>query len=234
MSPSRLGRALRGRLRSSIGAEDGFTIFEVLMAIVVLAVGTLAMVSTFDSSRSLTTSAEQRDVQAGIAERELERVTSLAYEKVALASTPGSSSDDSNPNYYVVSGGCAGSSGSPCYQWDYSSGGSSEPLAIDGTDGDSTPNPQSWTAPAPGGGTHLSGQIYRYVTSVDDPNCTSGSCPDGDDYKRVTVAVTMDKVQKKPYVVSSLVKDNVGGLNNPLTDSQTTCLDGGTWVPCAH
>ena len=104
---------------------------------------------------------------------------------------------------------------------------------VDSTNGDSTANPQGWTTIAPSGGTRLSGNLYRFITWVKDPNCVASGCGGANDYKRVTVGVTVGGM-KKPVVVSTLVRNSAGGLHNPLADPTTTCFSGATQVPCAQ
>src|SRR5918992_2185787 len=95
--------------RRCLAAEDGFTLFELLVAITLLAVGLIALVGTFDGSRDLVSTAEKTEVASHRAERELERILSLPYASVGHATTPSSSSDPASPAFYVSGGN---------YQWD--------------------------------------------------------------------------------------------------------------------
>jgi type II secretory pathway pseudopilin PulG len=212
--------------------ERGFALAELLVAVMVMTVGVMALMSTFDSSRQVASSAEMRNVAATIGQREVERVKALTYPDVALLTAPGQ--DASNPNdplHYVEPGGC-GTSPGPCYQWDQSgppTASNSEPLVIGSTQ-DTTSNPWTTSVPAPSGGTRLQLTVYRFITQVNDPSCT-GSCQPG--YKRVTVAVTVNGL-RKPVLLSSFVADTQGSALNPLTNGATTCLDNGQYGACPH
>lgn len=216
------------RIRSE---QSGFLLVELMISILVLSVGVIALTSTFDSSRSLSTSAEMRDVASNVGEKEVQRISALPYAKVALVAAPVQDPGNPNdPNYYVQPSGCGGNPTPACYQWDWSSPSNSEPLAIDSTNGDTTANPQSWTTPAPSGGTRFSGQTYRYVTTVNDPNCTGSGCQPS--YKRVIVAVTVNGLTK-PVVLTTFVRNGAGASSNPMTSSPT-CLDNGQSIACPH
>src|SRR5918998_4834947 len=90
--------------RRCLAAEDGFTLFELLVAITLLAVGLIALVGTFDGSRDLVSVAEKTEVASHRAERELERILSMSYASVAHPSTPLASTDSADPASYVNGG----------------------------------------------------------------------------------------------------------------------------------
>jgi prepilin-type N-terminal cleavage/methylation domain-containing protein len=99
------------RLRS----EAGFTLVELLMGMVLLAIGIFALVTSVDASRRLSDTTEHEDVASQIADRELDTALALPFNAVALTSRPvatGTASDDAtqwNNDYPtvvpVVSGG---------------------------------------------------------------------------------------------------------------------------------
>ena len=224
-------------LEKAATTEDGFAVAEMLVAIMVISLAVMALVSVFDGSRRLATNAEKHDVASAMGNRELERVTAQPWKKVALSAAPtGGATDPDDPDYYVSGGPCGGPglpASSPCYRYDWADPTKVEPLVVDSTDGDATANPQTWTAPAPGGGTRLSGKVYRYVTWVNDPNCLSATCGGPGVYKRVLVAVTVNGVDQ-PTVVTTLIQNGAGGtIRNPLAND-ATCLDGGSPVPCTN
>jgi prepilin-type N-terminal cleavage/methylation domain-containing protein len=179
-------RAVRSRLARE---ERGFTLIELLIAMLVTAVGVIAIVGTFDYSRRLTTTAEKNEVAAHYAESEMERILALDYKTIALPTAPASSTDASNPDYYVN-----GSS----YRWDQGTPGQSDPLVVDPANAALT-HVSTWSD----GQTRLSGSIYRYVTSV------AGS---GGNARRVTLAITVNgKGLTKPVIVSSIATDPKAG-----------------------
>ena len=217
-----------------LSAEDGFTLVELIVAAMILAVGVFALAGTLDSSRHETSAAEAQAAAALVGQRELERLSAQPYATIALAASPGTAGVQTDPRYWVPAS-CPAGVASPCYQWDESgtaTASNTEPLAIDAANADATANPQTWTTPAPNGGDRLSGTLYRFVTWAKDAAC-GGTCGPG--YKRVTVAVTVaNSALAHPVVLSTLVGNATGGAANPLTGLGTTCDDGGSAVPCAN
>jgi prepilin-type N-terminal cleavage/methylation domain-containing protein len=181
--------------RSALAREDGFTMFELLMAITVLAVGLVALVSSFDHSRNLVSVAEKTEVASHRAERELERILSMSYASVAHPSTPASSPDSASPASYVSGGN---------YQYDQgSTGPQSEALAVDGA-GLISASPSTWTDSE----TRLTGQIQSFVTWTGD-YCTTDRTRCA---KRVTVAVTVGGPRPlgRPVLISTIMTNPAG------------------------
>jgi prepilin-type N-terminal cleavage/methylation domain-containing protein len=183
-------------VRRSLAAEDGFTLFELLVAISVIAVGLLALVGTIDGSRDLVSVAEKNEVASHRAERELERILSLPYASVAHASTPGSSTDTTSPAFYVNGTG---------YQYDQgTTGPSSETLAVV-TGGTVGTTATDWVDSE----TRLRGRIQSFVTWTGQ-YCTAANrdlCA-----RRVTVAVTVDgnRPLRRPVLISTIVTNPAG------------------------
>ena len=242
--------------------EEGFTIIEVLTAILILSIGIVATLAIFDSSRHLQTTAEHQTTLFQRAEAELERVLALPYSEVALTGTSTSWSSTPTDYTYVNSsgggggGGTCGSGAAPAYQPDHSSGGSTatESLVINGCTYTSTSNGQNttvtpsggtvapvtaWSAAAlPNNGT-IGGNIYDFVTWTADPTCSQSStagqyCATTNDYKRVTVVVTQTGANQPttPAIVSGFVTPPSQG-RNPATTIGTLCTVGGVQVSCS-
>lgn len=174
------------------------TIVEVLVAMVLLAVGVLAMITTFDSSRDLVSTGEQSGIAAHQGELAIEKALSLDYKQIALATTPAHSSTPSSPDYYANVGGT--------YQWDQSaSPRPADPVVVDAVNGQLT-HVSTWND----GQSRLSGSIYRYVTWIDDPQIAGTQ-----DAKRITIAVTVDnngpKGLRNPVLVSTIAIDPQAG-----------------------
>ncbi len=208
--------------------QAGFSLIELLIAITVLAIGILSMLMAFDVSRKLSLVSERSAAMAHVAQKEIERIEGVSYSQIGLTSTPGTSTNPANPDYYVAAGPPA------TFAWDRILL-SSETLAIDATGGTIAPT-GSWSQGL------LSGQIYDFVTWTSDPRCAPG-CPATQNYKRITVAVTMPGgLHPTPVFVSSVVADPqaapAGGISNgssgnPLNDPNTTCQNTvGTRVSC--
>ena len=175
---------------------------DVLLALVIGLAGLMATVVSIDSTRSLNNGSEYRSAAAHIGQKELERVRSLPYGSVLLDSAPATSTNPTDPGYYVTAGS------PPTYRWDQRTGGSTAtaPLAI-ATGGVCTPAPVSLPLRPSWTDGRLSGKIHRYVSWVDDTAC-GAACPGTTDLKRVTVAVTENRDRpRQPVLVSTLVTD---------------------------
>jgi Tfp pilus assembly protein PilV len=219
---------LRTRL-GGLRGEAGFSLAELLVAVLVLSLAVTGLLALVQGSRNSATRSEHREVAAELGEREVERLQALDYGAVALKSAPAAATDPADPNYYLSACGS-----STCYRWDQSGSSPLEPLVIDAANGDSSANPQSHSVTAPSGGERISAQIYRYVTWADDPSCTAERCEGSTDYKRITVVVKVNGGPSKT-IVSSIVPDPAGGIENPLKNPLTTqCKEGTTVVQCAY
>src|SRR5919106_1506261 len=88
---------------SSVRSQHGFTTIELLIAVMLMAVGIISFLSTFDVTRRVTTLAEMKEAASHTAQQHLERLRSLKYSRLALNATPSpqSSSDPTQPAYYV-------------------------------------------------------------------------------------------------------------------------------------
>ena len=179
--------------------ERGFTLFEVMVAAVLMAVGVIAMITVFDGSRDLVTTSEKSGIAAHRGQLEVEKALALDYKSIALTSTPAHSGSASSPDYYVNSGGT--------YQWDQSAAPKpADPMVVDATNG-ALAHVSTWND----GESRLSGSVYRYVTWIDDPHV-----PGTQNAKRITVAVTVDNARpggalNKPVIVSSIAFDPKAG-----------------------
>lgn len=229
------------------------------MAVLILAVGILATLTVFDSSRRLTLTSEHKTTMAQRAQNELERINSLQWNQVAL--TGASSQWSTTPgDYSYVSaspGACPANSAGPApsYQPDHAAGGSSatESLVINGcsytntvsgssqtvtpTEGTVVPV-QTWSAPLQGGST-ITGNVYDFITWTADPTCSQtspagGTCATTNDYKRVTVVVTETGAHPAtPAIVSGYVTPPNNG-HPPNSGGGTTCSLNGQTVSCTN
>jgi len=202
-------------------AEDGFTLIELLVAIFVLTVGVMSVVGSLDGARGLVTLSERKEAAVHVGEREIEEIESLAYAGVALTAAPGTSADPNDPRFHVSATGSP-----PTYRWSQRPGAAEapEPLVVDAAAGTLAPGPEAWTDG------RISGQVHRFVTSVDDPT-VAGT----DDYRRVTVAVTVDGSAgpTQPILLATLKTDPGDGSDNPANSPSTTCKNAaGATVEC--
>ena len=185
-------RGLAARLRE----EEGFTLMELLVTIVLVAVGMIAMISAFDSSRALTSTSEETETATHQAQREMERILSLPYDSIALTSVPTTSTDPNNPSYYVTQGTPA------TYRWDQgSTGPQSAELVVDATNGTLNPSAISWSDTQ----SRQEGYLHRFVTWTGD---LCAACAGTQRAKRITVAATVTGGKlKKPLLISSIKVD---------------------------
>lgn len=206
--------------------EQGFTVVELLVALSVAVIGLIGLVGTFDASRRLVDVAEKKEAAVHIGQQEIERIQALEYDAIALNAVPPTSADEFDPRSRVTAEGN--------FHWS-ANGAATEELALDAVKGMSA-------GPTPWDDGRLSGQIYRFVTWVNDASCNL-LCPGPRDYKRVTVAITIDgeNVPKRPILLSSLIQDQTGGVlegvengvQHVLEAPDTKCLENGVWVECA-
>ena len=249
------------RLRTRLAAEGGFTMIEALVAIALMAIGIVAVLSTFDAARGLSNRAEVRDTADAIARGEISRVEALSWSNLALASTPSVNSGSNlaspasnDPTTYLAasstcwSGSTPPVTGStyPCYQWNWNNSSSSEPLVINASTSDTTADPYTVTdsVSTSNGSTRVKFSVYRFITYANDSQCTASACA-SNYYKRITVAVTCPPgswtakndaycttYMDNPVVMSTLYYNPVGSGNDPLTISGVQCIDGTSTVAC--
>jgi Tfp pilus assembly protein PilV len=161
-------------------------VVEVLIAALVLTVGIVGLIGAFDSSRKLTLLSERRTAMAHRAQLEIERLQTISYSQLAMASPPTHSTETANPDYYVKEG---------TTKYQYGAGGTEvETLAIEGT-GEVSATPSGRSCAEKVGACEwkdglLSGNVYDFVTWHTDENC-GPKCPASENYKRLTVAVTV-------------------------------------------
>jgi prepilin-type N-terminal cleavage/methylation domain-containing protein len=246
------------RCRSRLLAQDGLTLMEVLVAMVVLAIGLFGYFGTLTASGTAITAAERADAMTQIGNQTLQSVEALPYASVSDNPAPSktTTTDTTNPTYYLVTGAVSGdascTAGQQCYQWDPTTTTSAEPVDVNTTTGKVAPGPTTVVSPAPSGATCTTGNttacqetfaVYVFVTDSTDSVCsqTGVTCGSTTSYKRVTVAVKNlgPGSPRNPLYFSTFVANNAGGSANPLTatgptGATTTCVDNTTTVPCTH
>ena len=183
---------LRRRLRTVADDEGGFTLIEILVAALVLAFGSLAVFMTLVAAIHNVQRGQETQVASSVAQREMEKIRVLPYERVAMVTTPATSTQTGNPATRVSGGEFAlGRTGTE-----------KVPMAIAGTGICTTEKPcvnNQGASSCVGGsspGTFTiggaTGSVYCYVTTVKDAACeaaTAKICS----YKRVVVAVWLTK-----------------------------------------
>jgi pilin/secretion family protein with methylation motif len=209
-----MGRRLLQRLRG----ERGFSIAEAMIAMLILAIGALAVLNLITAAAHNSFRGEQSQVVNDRLQQEMEKIVQLPYDQIALTGVPADSSDTTSPAWRVQ-----GNSYSITQN-----GTQPQPLVYNGstlyTGGsicDST-HPCGAVDPAP---THFTsgdvgGTIYRYVVWRNDPSCPDVTCPGSQDLKRVIVAIKLDNTpaggSNRHY--QELFKEVSNPATNPVTD----------------
>jgi prepilin-type N-terminal cleavage/methylation domain-containing protein len=196
--------------------EDGFTIIEVLVAILILATGAAAVLGVFDAATRNSFRVEETQVAVNRAQRELEQIRQLGYEDVALTATPAHSSDPDDPRYRVSGNGFA-------VGWNGTTPSSYAEMAVRNIGGleagSVSPGPTTFQSG------DIRGKVYRYVVWQDDPRCQQvqgsglNACPGPRDYKRVVVIVKLDNAPISYARSYTEVQSNVG---DPDAATQTS------------
>lgn len=195
---------MRARLRE----ERGFTVVEVLVAALVMALGAVAVMQVLDASARNAYRAEQTQVAINVAQRELEKIRQYDYGEVALTSMPttGSVGPELAPRISGTSF-ALNANGSNFAQMIVKN--------VDGQTGGSVP-----PGPTPFTLGDVSGKIYRFVVWQNDPGCSVLVCPGPKDYKRVSVVVKLDNVpisSDRPYQE----------VQSDITDPEASLTSGG-------
>jgi type II secretory pathway pseudopilin PulG len=168
--------------------EAGFTIVEVLVAIVVLVMGALATFSLLSAANRNTDRAKASQVALDLAQQELEALRSLGNEELALTTTPPPSSDPLEPGYRVSSGKFAvirepmGSYRKLVVNGYPLEGEAESEKVVEG--GVVVPSESFETG-------DVRGTIHRYVVWRNDTACGE-ACPTAQDYKQIVVTVKLD------------------------------------------
>jgi prepilin-type N-terminal cleavage/methylation domain-containing protein len=209
-------------------AADGFTLVEVLVTALILAVGILGLIGSFDSARKLTLLSEWRTVMAHRAQLEIERLQTYPYSQLTMASKPSHSSEQTNPDYYVNFNSpikCTEVESYGCFAWDTQSTGEEGALVKGGKECASTLEKEcGWVATSPTGRECsakvgacewkdglVEGKVYDFVTWRTDNNCTG--CPEKERASKLLTVVVTGKVpgsnhKPAPVRVSTLVTES--------------------------
>src|SRR5215213_5296590 len=161
---------LRRCLRRVAPREDGMSMAEVMIAMLVLAGGALAVLNLIGAAAHSSYRGEQSQVVSDRLQQEMERIQSLPYDQIALSGLPADSTDTTSPawrvqgtSYSVTQNGSQPAplvyNGSSLYGGGTVSAGAVSPTATHFVNGD------------------VGGTIYRYVVWRNDPTCPDSTCP---------------------------------------------------------
>lgn len=189
---------ITARLRrngSPPGSEAGFTLAEVVIAMMILMIGTLAVLQIFDASTRTAFRAEQSQAAINVAQREIEEIHNLDYDSVAMTSTPTFMSDPNDPRHRIDGTRFDASDNGALFEMVRNGGSLDDGGTISG--GAVDPGPEEFDSG------DVTGTIYRFVVWRNDPTCDPSVCAGSQDLKRVIVAVKLDDVAAsydRPYI----------------------------------
>jgi prepilin-type N-terminal cleavage/methylation domain-containing protein len=200
--------------------ERGFTIIEVMIAVLVLVVGLVGTLQAFISADDGNMATQQAQALSTAAEQQLEQLRAMTYNSLALSSLPtgtgdgngtgDTSGDPSDPDYWV-----SGSYLKIANNFAQEAGGLLSTVAATGealiSGGSVSPGPVTVTSDG------YTVTIYRYISWVVD-SCVLGSvnlCPGAEDAKRITVAAVLSGSNikaAKPFWLTTIIAnpDEVG------------------------
>ncbi|HXR31166.1 MAG TPA: hypothetical protein VN752_08505 [Solirubrobacterales bacterium] len=196
-----------------VGREAGFTIIEMVVSALILAVGALATFGLLTTATKNTQRAKGAQVALNRAQQEIEALRSLSNKELALTATPASSANPLSPNYRVSGNTFALIREPPSSYSNLAVNGGS--LYGGGTveGGVVNPGPTSFTSG------DVTGNVYRYVVWRNDTTCGT-SCPGEQDFKQIVVAVRMNKpgseASERGYV--EVQSDFVDPKDSPESD----------------
>lgn len=179
-------------MRRRLKGDDGFTMVEVLVAILIVSIGAMATFGLFSSATRNAQRAKASQVALEYAEQELEFLRSMEDKNLALIASPPSSEQELNPDYRV-SGSTFALNRSPL--------GSYQNLVVNGgslygggeiSGGTVSPGPTSFSSG------DVSGKVFRFIVWRNDEKCSETECPGKQDYKQIVVAVRLDATPSQP------------------------------------
>jgi prepilin-type N-terminal cleavage/methylation domain-containing protein len=198
---------------SARAGECGFTLVEIIVAMLLLTVGVLAVLGGLISSGTLTQGSQVHEAAIGFAEQQIELLRQQSFASLGMTAAPSPSTDPNDPNFYTHS---ATASPPSCYesQVSYQTGGSSigcESFVTGGTVPSTAQNITGYQG--------LTGTYEVYVTwhqeSPPNNGCVTISaaqyCLSGNAEKRIAVAVQPTSGSgtgtRKPIWVTSIITD---------------------------
>ena len=182
--------------RPGLRAHDGFTVIEVAVAAVLLAISTLAVLGLVDSASRNNYRAEQSQVVSDRLQQEMETIKQLPYSQVGLTAAPSHSNDPTNPNSRVSGTQFNVNRTGTASTWNLVyNGGHSNETGDSVSGGTISPGPATFQS----GNVH--GQIYRYVVWEPEANCSNCAHNANSDlyngqraewFKHVVIAIALD------------------------------------------
>jgi prepilin-type N-terminal cleavage/methylation domain-containing protein len=167
--------------------EGGFTMIEVLVAILIVSIASMATFTLLADATRNTQRAKGEQVAVEYAEQELEYLRSLGYEQLAMeVPRPPHRENPENPNYRVKENEFA---------LDRSPVGEYRNMVLNGGSlrgGGEIEGGIVEPGPTPFESGNVHGKIYRYIVWQNDESC-GDACPGNQDYKQIVVVAKVEK-----------------------------------------
>jgi prepilin-type N-terminal cleavage/methylation domain-containing protein len=202
-------------------SEAGFTIAEVLVAILILSIAAMTTFGLLSAATKNAHRAKASQVALEYAEQELEFLRSMEDKELALLKSPPYSSISLNPDNRVSNGSFAlerdplGS-----YHELVVNGGGLYGTSKEIEGGTVSPGPTPFTSG------DISGEVYRYIVWRNDEKCSDEKCPGKQDYKQIVVIVKLDKLASESTergyyeVQSNFVNPTDNSENDPAPNAE--------------
>ncbi len=200
--------ALKAKAQRVPAADGGFTVVEVLIAAVLLAITAIAVFGLVDAASRNNYRSQQSQVENDRLQQEMEKLKQVPYDQLALTSVPAHSSASNDPNSRVSGTTFNVSQSGSNYEGLVYNGGNSQESGGTVSGGAVDPGPTSFQDG------DVKGSIYRYVTWEHDDAC--GNC--GQDwYKHVVVAVALDPTASGSTRAYQELQGNISNPNAGLS-----------------
>jgi Tfp pilus assembly protein PilV len=186
-------------------ADAGFTVVEVVVAALLLALSALAILGLVDSASRSNYRAQQSQVVSDRLQQEMESIKQLPYAQVALTAAPAPSNDPASPNSRVSGVQFNVDRTGAASHWNlvYNGGHSNETGgALPTCSADPAKCGKLDPGPTPFQSGNIKGQIYRYVVWEPQASCSNCAHAASSDsyngqqaewFKHVVVAITLDQ-----------------------------------------
>jgi hypothetical protein len=222
------------------------TIAEVMVAALILVAGSLAVLNLMTASAHNSYRDEQSQVVSNRLQSEMEQITQLPYDQIALTGVPSDSNDTTSPAWRIQGTNYAINQ----------DGSNPRALVYNGSSlvgGGSLSGGVVSATPTTFASGDVHGTIYRYVVWENDSSCPDVTCPGSQDLKRVIVAIRLDggpvggAVRHYQELQTQLSNPATSPVNDPNpgpactggadcqpdgTCTGTNCTGGGTSGPC--
>ena len=160
--------ARKDSVRPNVTADDGFTVIEVMIAALLLAISAIAVFGLVDAASRNNYRSQQSQVVNDRLQQEMEKLKQVPYDQLALTSLPTHSSASNDPNSRVSGTTFNVSQSGSNYEGLVYNGGNSQEAGGTVSSGAVAPGPTSFQDG------DVKGIVYRYVTWEHDDAC--GNC----------------------------------------------------------